>query len=92
MNTQGFLVADPQLDANFLIKLSAGVPEFVAYAVAQQAAGLRYNEVTQGEFLAAGHGNVGQLQQLEQQYGLELIKDVPLPDLNAAAIRLQAAF
>lgn len=43
--TTVFFPVDPQLDTNVLIQLVRGVPEFVAYAQAQQALGLSYNAV-----------------------------------------------
>src|SRR6266498_1085940 len=83
---------DPQLDANVLIGLLKGTPEFVAYAQAKKPAGLSYNQATRAEFLANNYGTAAQLQSLEQQYGLQLIQDVSLAEIDAAAVRLQAAF
>ncbi len=83
---------DPQLDTNILIQLLLGVPEFVAYAQAHQPLGLSYNVVVAAEFLTLGRGTAGQLQLLEQQYGIQLIQDVSLPEIDTAAARLQAAF
>jgi hypothetical protein len=44
------------------------------------------------EFLALGRGTGAQLQLLERQYGLQLIQDVSLSEIDAAAAPLQAAF
>lgn len=87
-----FCPADPQLDTNVLIQLVRGAPVFVAYVQAQQVFGLSYNLVAAAEFLALGKGTGAQLQQLDQQYGLQLIQDVSLQEIDAAAARLQAAF
>lgn len=87
-----FFLLDPQLDTNVLIQLVQGVPEFVAYAQAQQAIGMSYNAVVAAEFLTLGKGTGAQLQLLEKQYGLQQIQDVSLQEIDAAAARLQMAF
>ena len=83
---------DPQVDVNVLIRLLQGVPEFVAFAQAQQSAGLAYNLAVQAEFLAGNTAAPAQLLLLEQQYGIQLIRDVSLAEIDSAAARLQAAF
>ena len=83
-------LVDPQLDTNFLIKLLQGQPEFVAYAQANKAAGLSYNFATRAEFLK--EGTRARLRLLEHSYDIKLIRDVPLPQIEATAQRLQAAF
>jgi predicted nucleic acid-binding protein len=84
--------ADPQLDTNVLIQLIRKEPEFVAYVQAEQPLGLSYNVVVAAEFLTLGKGTGVQLQLLEQQYGVKLIQDVSLQEIDTAAARLQAAF
>jgi RHS repeat-associated protein len=81
---------DPQLDTNLLIRLSQGDPAVVAYAQANRAAGLSYNLSSRFEFLTGG--TRADLQMLEQQYGIGLIRQVPLPELQNTAARLRAAF
>jgi predicted nucleic acid-binding protein len=83
---------DPQLDVNALIRLLGGVPEFVAFAQAQQAVGLSYNEAARAEFLANGLGTQADLDILERGYGVVLITDVSAAEIDAAAQRLQSAF
>ena len=90
--TTVFFPVDPQLDTNVLIQLVRRVPEFVAYVQAQQPLGLSYNAVVAAEFLTLGKGIGVQLQLLEQQYGVKLIQDVSLQEIDTAAARLQAAF
>lgn len=62
----------------------------MAYANANRAAGLSYNFSTRFEFLAGG--TRADLQLLEQQYGIQLIRDVPLPQLQQTAAQLRGAF
>jgi hypothetical protein len=83
---------DPQLDVNALIRLLGGVPEFVAFAQAQRAAGLSYNRAARAEFLANGLGTQADLDTLEQGYGVVLITETSDAEIDAAAQRLQAAF
>ena len=90
--TMVFSPVDPQLDTNVLIQLVRGVPEFVAYAQAHQPLGLGYNQVVAAEFLTLGKGMGAQLQLLQKQYGLQLIQDGSLQEIDTAAARLQAAF
>jgi predicted nucleic acid-binding protein len=83
---------DPQLDTNFLIRLQNNEPEFVAYASANPAAGLSYNLAVQAEFLTGAPTSGGQLQLLEQQYGIQLIAGMSLSVIDATAVRLPNAF
>jgi hypothetical protein len=83
---------DPQLDVNVLIHILRGVPEFVAFASASQAAGLTYNAAVQSEFLANGLGTDQELQALAQVYGIVLLTDVLPPEIDVTARQLQAAF
>jgi hypothetical protein len=83
---------DPQLDVNALIKLLRGVPEFVAFANANQAQGLTYNRAARSEFLANGLGTEGELDTLAQGYGIVLLTDVSEAEIEAAATRLVAGF
>jgi predicted nucleic acid-binding protein len=83
---------DPQLDANALIELLRGDPDFVAYAQANQTAGLNYNAAVRTEFLANGLGTQADLDALAQTWGVILIGDVSEPEIDAAAGRLQGAF
>jgi predicted nucleic acid-binding protein len=82
----------PQLDTNFLIRLLKGEPEFVAYARANQAAGLAYSQPAADEFLAAPAGSAAQLKQLEQDYGVVLLTNPTTTAIDIVAKRLQNAF
>lgn len=62
----------------------------MAYAQANRAAGLSYNFSSTFEFLTGG--TRADLQLLEQQYGISLIREVPLPELQNTARQLRAAF
>src|SRR5262249_7100247 len=81
-----------QLDVNALIKIVAGVAEFVAFAIANQAAGLPSSEAARNEFLANNWGAQSDLDDLEQTYGIALISDVAEVEIDATATRLQTAF
>lgn len=81
---------DPQLDTNFLIRLRKGEHAFMAYAQANHAFGLCCNLAVQEEFLVLGTQK--DLDGLERQYGLFLIDDVTLQEIDATALRLQSAF
>lgn len=83
-------LVDPQLDANLLMRLSKGDPVAVAYAEANRAAGLSYNFSTRFEFLNGG--TRAELRLLEQKYGISLIRDVPLADIQSTATSLRSAF
>ncbi len=83
-------VVDPQLDANLLIRLSKGDPVAVAYAEANRSAGLSYNFSTRFEFLNGG--TRAELRLLEQTYDIQLIRDVPLSDIQSTATNLRGAF
>jgi predicted nucleic acid-binding protein len=83
---------DPQLDTSFLIRLAASDPPFLAYAVANRAAGLRYSPAAGAEFLAAGGGSAAQLQSLQQRFGIQAISGLATAALDNAARRLQNAF
>jgi predicted nucleic acid-binding protein len=81
---------DPQLDANVLMGLANGNAAAIAYAKANRAAGLSYNVSARLEFLAKG--TRAQLRVLEQQYGIKLIRDLRLSDIQATAGRFVRAF
>jgi predicted nucleic acid-binding protein len=83
---------DPQLDTNFLIRLHQNEPEFVAYAIGNQPAGLSYSLAARAEFLASVPAAAAQLQTLEQQYGIQLISWISLSVIDASALRLLGAF
>ena len=83
---------DPHLDTNFLIRLHNGEPEFVAYARANRAAGLRYSQPARDEFLASALGSPAQLQSLEQHFGIKLLAGIVPTAIDNAAGRLQNAF
>jgi predicted nucleic acid-binding protein len=83
---------DPQLDNNFLINLKKGQPDFVAYATANKPAGLSYNFSARGEFLANGLGTRADLRLLEQQWAINLIRDVPPSVIDNVAQQLRTAF
>jgi RHS repeat-associated protein len=83
-------LVDPQLDANLLIRLSQRDPVAVGFANANRAAGLSYNFSARFEFLAGG--TRAELRLLEQQYGIQLIRDVPLSQLQQTAAKLRGAF
>jgi predicted nucleic acid-binding protein len=83
---------DPQLDANALIRILRGDPEFVAFATATQASGLCYNQAAKAEFLANNMGCQSDLDALEKQFGIKLDAGIPDTELDQAATRLQAAF
>jgi hypothetical protein len=57
-----------------------------------QAAGLSYNVAARGEFLANGLGTRADLRLLQQQYGVNLIRDVPGPVIDSVAPQLRAVF
>jgi hypothetical protein len=83
---------DPQLDVNILIQLLNGVGEFVAFARAQHAVGLTYNNAVRQEFLANGLGSQTDLISLEQDHGITLLSGISDQEMDAAGGRLQAAF
>lgn len=62
----------------------------VAFANANKAAGLHVNRSAYREFLQSYSKH--QFDILRQQYGIKLIRDIPLEELQATAMRLQNAF
>lgn len=89
------MLIDPQLDANVLIRLRAGDPTTVAYARANQAAGLSYNFMTRFEYLAGGAARGGtraDLRVLEETYGIQLRRDISLADIESMGASLRASF
>jgi predicted nucleic acid-binding protein len=85
-------VIDPQLDTNFLVRLLASEPPFVAYAHANRAAGLRYSPAANAEFLAGAGATPAQLLSLNQRFGIQLLTGLSTNALDNAAQRLQNAF
>lgn len=83
---------DPQLDLNALIRLARGEPQFVAFGSANQVAGLTYNSATRVDFRANGVGSQADLNRLERAYGVTLLLGVSEAEIDASALRLQAAF
>jgi hypothetical protein len=83
---------DPQLDVNVLINLLNRTSEFVTYAQSNSSHGLSYNSATRDEFLAEGKGTEIQLQLLEQVFGIKLIGDVSVSELEYTAVKLQECF
>jgi predicted nucleic acid-binding protein len=83
---------DPQLDTSFLVRLLLTEPAFIAYARANQSAGLRYSPTACAEFLAGGGATPAQLQSLQQQFGLQPITGLSATALDNTARRLQNAF
>jgi predicted nucleic acid-binding protein len=83
---------DPQLDANSLIRILRGEPEFVAYAAATQTAGLCHNQAAKLAFFANGMGTQNDLDALEKQFGVKLDSRIPDAEMDKAAVRLQTAF
>jgi len=92
MQNMEAVLLDPQLDANVLIGLLNGIPEFVDYAQMNQPKGLTYNLATRAEFVAGDAGTDAHLQLLEQRFGVNLIQNITKQDLDDVASRLQAAF
>jgi len=83
---------DPQLDANALIKLLDGDPDFVAFAQANRAAGLNYNAAVRAEFLANGLGTQADLDTLTRTWGVTPIGDITESAIETVAARLRDAF
>jgi len=73
-----------------LVRLFEGDPVAVTYSVNNRAAGLSYNLSTRFEFLV--RGTRAELRLLEQRYGIQLIREIPTPQLQATATRLRGAF
>lgn len=88
--------ADPQVDANVLIRLLRGEPEFLSFAARNRHRGLSYNYWTRQEFLATARRGTGDtradLRLLEQRYGARLITDIGPDQILTAAFRLRSAF
>jgi predicted nucleic acid-binding protein len=85
-------VIDPQVDTSFLIRLLASEPPFVAYARANQAAGLCYSPAASAEFLAGAGATLAQLLSLNQRFGVQPLTGLFTNALDNAAQRLQNAF
>jgi RHS repeat-associated protein len=85
---------DPQLDNNLLSQLvNPAHPNHaaaVAYAEANKAAGLSVNRAAYKEFLQ--HFSKDQFSVLREQYGIKLIREISLDELNSVAQRLRKAF
>jgi hypothetical protein len=85
-------VMDPQLDVNVLIRVLRMEQEFIDYVRANRACGLRYNLGAKDEFLATALGSQAELDCLYQQYGIELLAEVSIVDLDVTAVLLRSAF
>jgi predicted nucleic acid-binding protein len=87
-------VIDPQLDNNLLSALANPNDPLhaaaVEYANANKAAGLSVNRSAYQEFLKTYSKD--QFAALKEQYGMKLIREIPLEELQSTATRLQAAF
>jgi RHS repeat-associated protein len=85
---------DPQLDANIISALinpkDAGHAAAVAFATANQAAGLSINRHTYKKILS--HFSKDQIRKLRETYGIKLIREVDLPEIDKLAGRLERAF
>jgi len=78
------------LDANLLMRLSAGDPLAIAYANANRAAGLSYNVSTRFEYLVGG--TRAELRLLENRYGIALSRDYSLAEIQDTGRQLRSAF